>query len=172
MSEVFVKIDNEIDTEKIDVIDNDVIDKDKIGVIDKDNYHNEDRSIVGWSIDNKNEGQLKFEFSVNDVELDVNDRSQQLCISDDKKLAYIRYKYRLELYDMMNDSQKITLEFVVGDDDCDDWNNVVDTLKYIMSINYIQNKNNKLMCKCKKMYWLPRETRQVSISKKDKNIWC
>ncbi|UZO16345.1 uncharacterized protein OCT59_007734 [Rhizophagus irregularis] len=32
MSEVFVKIDNEIDTEKIDVIDNDVI--------DKDNYHN------------------------------------------------------------------------------------------------------------------------------------
>ncbi|PKY21453.1 hypothetical protein RhiirB3_385676 [Rhizophagus irregularis] len=117
MSEVFVKIDNEIDTEKIDVIDNDVIDKDKIGVIDKDNYHTgkpiteievspnekylvtyskEDRSIVGWNIDNKNEGQLKFEFSVNDVELDVNDRSQQLCISDDKKLAYIRYKYRLE----------------------------------------------------------------------------
>ncbi|CAB4396821.1 unnamed protein product [Rhizophagus irregularis] len=47
MSEVFVKIDNEIDTEKIDVIDNDVIDKDKIGVIDKDNYHNEKIKIFG-----------------------------------------------------------------------------------------------------------------------------
>lgn len=115
MSEVFVKIDNEIDTEKIDVIDNDVFDKDKINVPDKDNYHNgkpitdievspnekylvtyskEDCSIVGWNIDNKNE-QLKFEFSVNDVKLDVDDRNQQFCISDDKKLAYISRRYRL-----------------------------------------------------------------------------
>lgn len=110
MSEVSVKIDNEIDTEKIDVIDNDVTDKDKIGVSDKDkieNYHNgkpiteievspkgrylvtyskEDQSIVGWNIENENEDQLKFEFSVNYVRLNVD---ELICISDDKKLAYI-----------------------------------------------------------------------------------
>ncbi|CAB4396823.1 unnamed protein product [Rhizophagus irregularis] len=85
MSEVSVKID---DTEKIDVIDNDVTDKDKIGVSDKDkieNYHN--------------------------VTLNVDEFNQQICISDDKKLAYIDYindSDCLKLCDKMNGG-KITL---------------------------------------------------------------
>ncbi|PKY42634.1 hypothetical protein RhiirA4_456466 [Rhizophagus irregularis] len=211
MSEVSVKIDNEIDTEKIDVIDNDVTDKDKIGVSDKDkieNYHNgnpiteievspkgrylvtyskEDHSIVGWNIENENEAQLKFEFSVNDVSLNV-DKFNQICISDNKKLAYI-YKYRLKLYDKMNDSQ-ITLDFhnhngiltfycafnlnnelilynavAIDDWDGDVWNRG----KYFICIYSLQSKNNKLIYKCKRMYWLPRENKQVSISRSDKH---
>jgi hypothetical protein len=50
-------------------------------------YSQEDHSIVGWDITN---GQLKPEFHVNSVDVDVNKRNQQICISDDKKLAYIK----------------------------------------------------------------------------------
>lgn len=99
MSEFSVKIDD------TDVIENDVTDKDKI-----ENYHNgkpiteielspkgrylvtyskEDQSIVGWNVENENEAQLEFEFSVNKVTLNVDKFNQQICISDDKKLAYI-----------------------------------------------------------------------------------
>lgn len=90
---------------------------------------------------------------------------------------------------MMNDRQEITLGYdgistvycafnlkgelilcnAVSDDDDDDWNNVVNTVKIIITINSIQKKNNKLMYKCKKVYWLPRETRNVNISKYDEN---
>ena len=93
------KIDNNID-DKIDDIDNntgnDKIDNKphngkpitKIEVSPNEKYlvtySEEDRSIVGWNFD-IDEGQLKSEFfhKINDKQIYV------LCVSDDKKLAYI-----------------------------------------------------------------------------------
>jgi hypothetical protein len=112
MDEIFVKIDNETDNE-IDFNKIDIIDKDKIDFTDKDKvdtdkphnglpiaeievspnenylvtYSQEGRSIVGWDITN---GQLKPEFHVGDVDINVNVLNHQICVSDDKKLAYIK----------------------------------------------------------------------------------
>ncbi|UZO16346.1 uncharacterized protein OCT59_007735 [Rhizophagus irregularis] len=186
MSEFSVKIDD------TDVIENDVTDKDKI-----ENYHNgkpiteielspkgrylvtyskEDQSIVGWNVENENEAQLEFEFSVNKVTLNVDKFNQQICISDDKKLAYIDNYDSLKLCDKMNDGI-IELDFhkhrgIVAlfcafnlNDELILYNTDGNKGKYFICIYSLQSKNNKY--KCKRMYWLPRENKQVSISRSD-----
>jgi hypothetical protein len=103
MGEISVKIDNETDNEidfdKIDFTDKDKIDTDKphnglpiteIEVSPNEKYlvtySQEDCSVVGWEITN---GQLKPESYFNDVDVDVITSNHQICVSDDKKLAYI-----------------------------------------------------------------------------------
>ena len=51
-------------------------------------YSEEDNSIVGWNVEDVGEGQLKSEFS-----LKVNESGTigSICVSDDKKLAYMFY---------------------------------------------------------------------------------
>ncbi|PKC71635.1 hypothetical protein RhiirA1_495924 [Rhizophagus irregularis] len=187
MSEFSVKIDD------TDVIENDVTDKDKI-----ENYHNgkpiteielspkgrylvtyskEDQSIVGWNVENENEAQLKFEFSVNKVTLNVDKFNQQICISDDKKLAYIDNYDSLKLCDKMNDGIIELVDFhkhrgIVAlfcafnlNDELILYNTDGNKGKYFICIYSLQSKNNKY--KCKRMYWLPRENKQVSISRSD-----
>ncbi|PKY21454.1 hypothetical protein RhiirB3_470328 [Rhizophagus irregularis] len=187
MSEFSVKIDD------TDVIENDVTDKDKI-----ENHHNgkpiteielspkgrylvtyskEDQSIVGWNVENENEDQLKFEFSVNKVTLNVDKFNQQICISDDKKLAYIDNYDSLKLCDKMNDGIIELVDFhkhrgIVAlfcafnlNDELILYNTDGNKGKYFICIYSLQSKNNKY--KCKRMYWLPRENKQVSISRSD-----
>ena len=61
-------------------------------------YSEEDESFVGWNVDDINVGQLKFDTTVNLSDYDYDTRElekfklNQMCISDDKKLAYI-YNY-------------------------------------------------------------------------------
>ncbi|RGB38502.1 hypothetical protein C1646_812605 [Rhizophagus diaphanus] len=47
-------------------------------------YSQEDHSVVGWNIEDVDEGQLKPNDSVK-----INYEINQICVSDDKKLAYI-----------------------------------------------------------------------------------
>ena len=55
-------------------------------------YSEEDRSIVGWNVNDVDEGQLKHN-TAQPVKIDEedkrNDKITFLCVSDDKKLAYI-----------------------------------------------------------------------------------
>jgi WD40 repeat protein len=51
-------------------------------------YSQDDRSIVGWNINDIDEGRLKPDRTV----LTGNKRVDQICVSDDKKLVYI-YSY-------------------------------------------------------------------------------
>jgi WD40 repeat protein len=46
-------------------------------------YSENDRSIVGWNVEDVDKDQPKSELKVNDVNV------RQMCFSDDKKLAYI-----------------------------------------------------------------------------------
>jgi WD40 repeat protein len=56
-------------------------------------YSENDGSIVGWNINKDiDEGQLKPEITVKAV-IDQNHQIKQICVSDDKKLAYI-YVYK------------------------------------------------------------------------------
>ena len=60
-------------------------------------YCREDKSFVGWNVDDINEGQLKPDTTVNlsdhmrESELAGFISLRQMCVSDDKKLAYINY---------------------------------------------------------------------------------
>lgn len=85
MSEIFVKIDDKFSKPhngklitKIEVSPNE-----KYFVT----YSEEDHSIVGWNIDDINEGQLKSDCHIRIP----NDNIRQIYISDDKKLAYIEF---------------------------------------------------------------------------------
>ncbi|PKY63038.1 hypothetical protein RhiirA4_490761, partial [Rhizophagus irregularis] len=73
-------------------------------------YSKEDRSIVGWNVENIDKVQLKFHQTVKINEYFSNIYS--LCVSDDKKLAYIKYhdrKQTITVIDMNNKDKKITL---------------------------------------------------------------
>ncbi|PKY40017.1 hypothetical protein RhiirA4_530048 [Rhizophagus irregularis] len=79
-------------------------------------YSIPDDSIVGWNVEDKDKVQLKFDQTVEVVEdNEDNDYSKNneyeiksLCVSDDKKLAYIRrYCYVID----MNNKDKIELSF-------------------------------------------------------------
>ena len=53
-------------------------------------YSKEDRSIVGWNLNDINEGQLKHNIGDEEVVNEEDeDKIKCLCVSDDKKLAYI-----------------------------------------------------------------------------------
>ncbi|PKC60622.1 hypothetical protein RhiirA1_539711 [Rhizophagus irregularis] len=106
MSEV---IEIEVDKNDVDVNDVDKNDVDKIFTFDDvdDKPHNgkpitrietspnenylityseEDRSIVGWNAEDIDKVQLKFDKT---VKIDNEYGIKSLCVSDDKKLAYI-----------------------------------------------------------------------------------
>jgi hypothetical protein len=51
-------------------------------------YSQDDKSIVGWNVEGADEGQLKPEFSL-EIKYGVDDVIRQICVSDDKKLAYM-----------------------------------------------------------------------------------
>jgi hypothetical protein len=53
-------------------------------------YSKEDSSIVGWNVENIDKVQLKFDQTVK-INKDYRRRCTCICVSDEKKLAYIVY---------------------------------------------------------------------------------
>jgi hypothetical protein len=85
MGEIFVKIDDKIDKPhngklitKIEVSPNE-----KYFVT----YSEEDHSIIGWNVDDVDEGRLKSDCYIGISKENI----QQIYVSDDKKLAYIEF---------------------------------------------------------------------------------
>jgi hypothetical protein len=68
-------------------------------------YSQDDRSIVGWNVEDVDEGQLKPEFSLEIY--DISDKESQICVSDDKKFAYINYNNRLGKYKFIHTDLKV-----------------------------------------------------------------
>src|SRR2546430_12300492 len=54
-------------------------------------YSKEDHSIVGWNIEDIDEGRLEPDVTVQTVKLNKN--INKICVSDDEKLVYI-YNYK------------------------------------------------------------------------------
>jgi hypothetical protein len=53
-------------------------------------YSKEDRSIVGWSVEDLDKGQLKLDITVQPVKIDDEiEYIESLCVSNNKKLVYI-----------------------------------------------------------------------------------
>ncbi|PKK59825.1 hypothetical protein RhiirC2_719550 [Rhizophagus irregularis] len=207
MDEISVKIDDNIDKDKIDIDKVNIannIDKDKL--IDDDKSHNdktitmieispngkylvtyseEDHSIIGWNIEDVDEGQLKLDHTVEPVKLrkkEIEADLHKMCVSDDKKLAcitFITYEYGskkreiLEIYNM-NNHQNIELDCHLGYDYYYFTFNLKGELilygdcceKKIIYFYSTQNKNNKW--KCKKIYEIPKDFKLISISKCNK----
>ncbi|PKY59357.1 hypothetical protein RhiirA4_482026, partial [Rhizophagus irregularis] len=72
-------------------------------------YSEKDRSIVGWNVEDKDKVQLKFDKTVK-INEDNKHKIKNLCVSDDKKLAY-GYKYGIDIIDINNKDKKIALSF-------------------------------------------------------------
>ncbi|PKK60164.1 hypothetical protein RhiirC2_871032, partial [Rhizophagus irregularis] len=196
--------------DKIDKIDVDKNDVDKIFTFDNINnkrhngkhitmieispkekylitYSKKDRSIVGWNVENIDKVQLKFHQTVNINEYGING----LCVSDDKKLAYIiknsTFKHTITVIDMNYKDKKIALNLDIQksfyvDDLWDLYctfnlkgefiiysacyvQGIYDNHKIIW-IYSTQTKNNKW--KCKRFYRIPEDYELISISKHDK----
>ncbi|RGB28675.1 hypothetical protein C1646_673049 [Rhizophagus diaphanus] len=190
----FDKIDvDNFDVDKIDVDKNDV---DKIFTFDDigDEPHNgkpitmieispnenylityskEDRSIAGWDVEDIDKVQLKFDQIVK-----INkDKINSLCVSDDKKLAYIMNSF-CYVIDMNNKDKKIALDLDVV---------VVNYCTFNLKGEFIllghiffhsvlgghniiwiystQTKNNKW--ESKRFYRIPEDYGLISISKYD-----
>ncbi|UZO23571.1 uncharacterized protein OCT59_015904 [Rhizophagus irregularis] len=196
MSDISVEINDDadkIDVDKIDVDKND----DKIFTFD-DGRHNgkpittiaispnekylityseKDRSIVGWNVEDKDKVQLKFDQTVKINE----DEIICLCVSDDKKLAYInvnKYGYMINIIDMNNEDKKIALSFDKNIDPlyCT-FNLKGEFILYSIVTTYFgyhkiiwiystQTKNNKW--ECKRFYRISKDYYVISISKYDK----
>ncbi|EXX64204.1 hypothetical protein RirG_145060 [Rhizophagus irregularis DAOM 197198w] len=166
MSEIFVKIDDKFSKPhngklitKIEVSPNE-----KYFVT----YSEEDHSIVGWNIDDINEGQLKSDCHIRIP----NDNIRQIYISDDKKLAYIEFGH-LEIYDMMN-NHKIKIDCDIGEyySYCT-FNLKSELILYSGNDDYnlvlvysTQTKNNEW--KCQRIHKMPKDFDLISISKYDK----
>ncbi|RIA87082.1 hypothetical protein C1645_828290, partial [Glomus cerebriforme] len=152
-------------------------------------FSEEDKSIIGWNVENvedMDEGQLKPDYRYT-IDHNLNYKGiQNICVSDDKKLAYIYYS-RLGIIDMNNDGQEIELnlkfyvynryhrenyyctfnlkgEFIVQ-------KVVYDQIDYspyhnIIFVYSTQTKNNKWMCKG--IYEIPEGYEMISISKYNK----
>ncbi|GBC30372.2 hypothetical protein GLOIN_2v1794049 [Rhizophagus irregularis DAOM 181602=DAOM 197198] len=180
--EIYVEIDDKIDNNndihyKID-IDNDInkphngklVTKIEVSPNEKYlvTYSKDDHSIVGWNIESKDKSQLKLDktFKLSDMIL------LQMCVSDNKKLAYINENKYLEIYDMKK-NQKIKL-------DCDPrfshyyyctFNLNGEFILYgrfdrIIFIYSTRTKNNKW--NCKRMYKKQNNFKFISISKYNK----
>ncbi|RGB42354.1 hypothetical protein C1646_751126 [Rhizophagus diaphanus] len=143
----------------------------------------QDGSIVGWNvenIENIDKVQLKFHQTVKIDEKD-NCEIKFLCVSDDKKLAYIEYYDYKNItsnnrYD--NKDKKITLnlytewaiyctfnlkgKFVLVSRD----KNINGNENYIIWFCSTQTKNNRW--ECKRFYRIPENYELISISKYDK----
>ncbi|RIA79417.1 hypothetical protein C1645_840737 [Glomus cerebriforme] len=145
-------------------------------------YNSEDNSIVSWNIGNvenvEDEGQLKPDYLYT-IDHKYTDMSN-ICISDDKKLAYI-YNGFMKIIDMNNNGQEIELifnknnyysnyycifnlkgEFIL--------NNKISNFAYedysIIWIYSTQTKNRKWTYK--RIYKIPEGYELISISKYDK----
>ncbi|EXX72821.1 hypothetical protein RirG_065650 [Rhizophagus irregularis DAOM 197198w] len=196
--------------DKIDKIDVDKNDVDKIFTFDNINdkrhngkhitmieispkekylitYSKVDRSMVGWDVENIDKVQLKFHQTVNIDEYGING----LCVSDDKKLAYIiknsTFKHTITVIDMNNKDKKIALNLDIQKSFyVDDLWDLYCTFNLkgefiIYSACYVQGiydnhkiiwiystktKNNKW--ECKRFYRIPEDYELISISKYDK----
>ncbi|CAB4476028.1 unnamed protein product [Rhizophagus irregularis] len=83
----------------------------------------------------------------------------RICVSDDKKLAFIYNDLNsLEIIDMNNDNQVIELN--LDNSDFEDFRHK------IIWIYSTQTKNNKWMCK--RIYEIPKDFELIGISKNDK----
>ncbi|PKC56903.1 hypothetical protein RhiirA1_499460 [Rhizophagus irregularis] len=146
----------------------------------RDEYCKEDRSIVGWNVEDIDKVQLKLDQTVkiNDDEI------RSLCVSDDKKLAYATYtdrKYIPTIINMNNNNEKIALnldtEVAKPIDYYCNFNLKGEFILYssfdlgpgnrkTIWIYSTQTKNNKW--ECKRFYETPQNYELISISKYDK----
>ncbi|EXX71887.1 uncharacterized protein OCT59_027321 [Rhizophagus irregularis] len=147
-------------------------------------YSKEDRSIVGWNVEDIDKVQLKLDQTVKINE----DEIESLCVSDDKKLAYATYtdrKYISTIIDMNNNNEKIALNINTKvakliDYYCN-FNLKGELILYILYSNFgsvsfrnhktiwiypTQTENNKW--ECKRFYETPEDYELISISKYDK----
>ncbi|PKY57118.1 hypothetical protein RhiirA4_477964 [Rhizophagus irregularis] len=137
-------------------------------------YSEEDRSIVGWNVEDMDKVQLKFDQT---VKIDGGIYNS-LCVSDDKKLVY---NDAINIVDMNNKDKKIALsfdrqvlleyctfnlkgEFIL-------YSSISSIHSYfgrhkIIWIYSTQAKNNKW--ECKRFYRIPGDYYAISISKYDK----
>ncbi|RIA90480.1 hypothetical protein C1645_737829 [Glomus cerebriforme] len=113
-------------------------------------YSQEDKSIIGWNVTNvENEFQLKPDDYCHIIhEYYENKNMINMCVSNDKKLAYIYFSYSMN---------KLKNEFILY--------NRVDRDKNNIWI-YSTQTNNKWMCK--RIYEIPKDYDVISISKYDK----
>ncbi|PKY49997.1 hypothetical protein RhiirA4_466216 [Rhizophagus irregularis] len=162
-----IEINDDADIDKIDVdkIDVDKNDVDKIFTFDDigDKPHNEMDKV-----------QLKFHQTVK-INGDSKYEIDSLCVSDDKKLAYI--KYSCSVIDMNNKDKKITLdldnygfyctfnlkgEFILCNEE---FVHITFGSHKIIWIYSTQTKNSKW--ECKRFYRIPEDYELISISKYD-----
>ncbi|RIA89041.1 hypothetical protein C1645_215193 [Glomus cerebriforme] len=148
-------------------------------------YSPEHNTIIGWNVENvkdKDEVQLKPDYCYT-FDHNLIGVIQNICVSDDKKLAYI-YNYYIKIIDMNNGGQEIKLnldlcyykhnynhyyyctfnlrgEFIVRKRIYDQSYN-----PRIIWIYSTQTKNNKWMCKG--IYEIPKGYEMISISKYNK----
>ncbi|GBB97315.1 hypothetical protein RclHR1_29630001, partial [Rhizophagus clarus] len=244
MNEVSLKIDDEIDIKKIDVVDSEVAKEDKIDVddtekekidvddtdkdkievddtnkedTDKDDtnknkidngessphkgkpiteievspnekylvtYSRDDRSFVGWNIENKNNQPKPEPLNIDADNVGNNLNSQQICISDDKKLGYINGEFGIKVFDTMNNQEiKVDLNNHTAVMQCafnskgelilqyrifeENW--FFNDIKCVICMYSIQTKNNKLIYNCKRLYLSPTGFELISISKYNKH---
>ncbi|POG58780.1 hypothetical protein GLOIN_2v1727824, partial [Rhizophagus irregularis DAOM 181602=DAOM 197198] len=135
----------------------------------------EDRSIVGWNVENIDKVQLKFHQAVKINE----DKIISLCVSDDKKLACISY-YFATITD--NEDKNIDLDLNIKDYHLKHYhyyctfnlkgefilygNDSLVSERKIIWIYSTQTKNNKW--ECKRFYEIPKDYELIGISKYDK----
>ncbi|UZO13411.1 uncharacterized protein OCT59_004910 [Rhizophagus irregularis] len=148
-------------------------------------YSEEDRSIVGWNVEDKDKVQLKFDKTVK-IDEDNQDEIRSLCVSDDKKLCRIYKKSnyldsKFDIIDMNNKDKEIALSFdgklyailyctfnLKGEFILYRYSKEKTRFKYrkIIWIYSTQTKNNKW--ECKRFYEIPKNYELISISKYDK----
>ncbi|UZO26961.1 uncharacterized protein OCT59_019171 [Rhizophagus irregularis] len=138
-------------------------------------YSERDSSIVGWNVEDINKVQLKFDKTVK-----INHGIKSLCVSDNKKLAYICHGDNFVI-DMDNKDKNIALsfygrvdaeyctfnlkgEFILYSKVYAHFTFVED--KKIIWIYSTQTKNDKW--ECKRFYKIPEDYELISISKYDK----
>ncbi|PKY55641.1 hypothetical protein RhiirA4_548838 [Rhizophagus irregularis] len=143
-------------------------------------YSKEDGSIVGWNVEDLDKVQLKFDQTV-EINDDYKCGIESLCVSDDKKFAYIySYSYIINIIDMNNKDIKITLsfdekvyqlyctfnlrgEFILYSVAS---NSIINEKYKIIWIYSTHTKNNKW--ECKRFYEILKDYELISISKYDK----
>ncbi|GET00350.1 hypothetical protein GLOIN_2v1874127 [Rhizophagus clarus] len=177
--------ENEINNEKDVDFNKQTIDKPIIEVSPRGTYlvtyNPKDHSIVGWNAVSAEEGQL-----AKDITITIDDDCiDQICVSDDKKLAYMVIKNN-DCYPKIIDihrNQVIKLDLITGcfDDMChtfnlkgeyilySNWsvyNSIYDEVEKVIWIYSTQTKNNKWFCI--RIYKLPEYFELINVSKYDK----
>ncbi|PKC57212.1 hypothetical protein RhiirA1_446273 [Rhizophagus irregularis] len=203
MSDISVKINDDADKIDVDKIDVDKIDVDKTDFDKNDDkiftfdnelhngkpitiietspnekylitYSYEDRSIVGWNVEDIDKVQLKFDQTVKINNEVIKYGIKNLCVSDDKKLVYFHDNI-IDIIDMNNEDKKIALSFdkYVSPYYYYAFNLKGEFILYNLVAGYkiiwiysTQTKNDKW--ECKRFYRIPEDYELISISKYDK----